>query len=92
MSNKKSFIAGIFVTLAAAFALLMLTGAVTSKTPNYKPDMGLRFQQYAAMHVACSADGRTVYIADDSRIQRSIDAGNNWQVVMTNKKNENSQQ
>ena len=92
MSNRKSFVAGVLVTLAAVFALLMLTGAVTSRTANYKSSLGLPHSQYAAMHVACSSSGGYVYVADGSRVLRSTDGGHNWQVILTSSKSERSNQ
>ena len=91
MSNRKSFIAGVLVTLAAVFALLMLTGAVNSKTENLKSDMGINLRG-TAMYVACSSDGSVVYVSDDSRIMRSKDFGANWDIVLTRRGNESPKQ
>ena len=85
MSNRNSFIAGILVSLAAVFFLLMLTGAISTKSNNYKSDMGLWGSTASAMHVACSADGRVVYVADESRVLCSKDYGGGWKIVMTSK-------
>ncbi len=90
MSSRNSFFTGALVSFTAAFALLMLTGAVSVKTGNYKSDMGLSGMPASAMHVVCSADGRTVYISDETRVLRSRDYGDNWTTVMTSRSSENA--
>ena len=92
MSNRKSFITGVLVTLAAVFVLLMLSGAVTSKTANYKSDVGIRGATAAAMHVACNSGGSVLYVADASRVMRSRDYGSSWEVILTSRKEESSKQ
>ncbi len=90
MSNRKSFLAGIAVALMAAFTLLMLSGAVVKKSPNYYQAMGGN-NDYSAMHVACNSSGSTVYITDETRVMRSRDHGESWQIVMTSSQRESTQ-
>ena len=92
MSNRKSFTTGILVSLAAIFALLTLTGAVKPKSKNYYSSMGFNGTQPPAMHVACSADGSVVYISDETRVMRSRDYGNDWEIIITRVKSESSQE
>ena len=86
-----TFMVGVLVTLAAVFVLLMLTGAVSSRTQNYKSDMGIGGATAAAMQVACNSSGSTIYLTDDARVLRSRDYGSNWEVVLTNRKGESTE-
>jgi hypothetical protein len=90
MYKTRSFFMGVVVSLAIVFSLLMLSGAVVKQTPNYYPSMRGQ-SNYPAIHVACSSDGRTVYIADEERVMRSKDFGDDWVIVMTSMKSESSQ-
>ena len=90
MSNRKSFLAGIGISLVIVFLLLILSGAVIPKSQNYYEDMGRNSNRIPSMHVACSADGSVVYISDDKRVMRSKDYGNDWKILMTNRQSESS--
>ncbi len=91
MSNRKSFFAGIGVTVTLGFLVLMLSGAVKTKTPNYYEHMSSHIPEAPAINVACSADGSTVYIADRARVMRSQNYGSDWEIVMTQFKWEGNQ-
>jgi len=91
---------GVLVTLTAAFSLLLLSGAVTNKSPNYYSETNKSPNYYSDMrghanyrtiHVACSSNGSVVYISDKERVMRSKDFGDNWEIVMTTDHEEKAQ-
>ena len=91
MSDRKSFFMGISFSLVVVLLLLLLTGAVAPKSPNYFNGMrGL--PNYPSLEVECSSDGRIVYIADKTRVMRSKDFGDNWEIIMTSDKRESTQE
>jgi len=79
MSYRKGFFMGITLSLVAILLLLVLTGAVAPKSPNYHS----LFRSNSSLEIECSSDGSIVYIADETRILRSKDFGNNWEIIMT---------
>jgi hypothetical protein len=91
MLNRKSFFMGVVASLVLVLSLLLLTGAVTPNSPNYFNGMrGLT--DYPCLEVECSSNGSVVYIADETRVMRSMDFGRNWEVIMTSNKREHSEE
>ena len=91
MAKNKDFFMGVLVSIVVMFSLLLLTGAVNNKTPNYSSNMR-NLTNYNSIHVACSSDGNIVYIADAGKVMRSKDFGENWQTVITSNNKESTQQ
>ena len=80
--KKTEFVSGFAVAMAIMISLLLLTGAISPKTDNYHEKMKVTPEQ-ASINIACSADGKIVYVADGARVLGSYDFGNNWKIVMT---------
>ena len=85
--KKTEFITVLMVAMVIITSLLLLTGAVSLKTENYHKRMLVRPEK-ASINIACSADGKVVYIADGARVLRSKDCGENWEVVITSHSDE----
>ncbi|MBT4223308.1 MAG: hypothetical protein HOD72_02465 [Opitutae bacterium] len=47
-------------------------------------DSGRKLQINIASSVCCSADGKTVYLADSTGLRKSEDGGINWEVLVPN--------
>ena len=85
--KKTEFITGFMFAVVVITSLLLLTGAISPKTENYHKRMLVRPEK-ASINIACSEDGKLVYIADGARVLRSTDGGENWQVIITSDSDE----
>lgn len=77
MQARNQFIKGMALGAAIILGMLFLTGAVTTQTYNVTGDDNVSFTD-----LACSSDGKIVYVADVKTVYKSTDGGLNWTVVM----------
>jgi hypothetical protein len=77
MKNGNQALKGFLFGVLVAILLLMVIGAVNRGTGNNTGDKSTLFRS-----VYASQDGKVVYVCDDDHVYRSIDAGENWTVVL----------
>lgn len=81
MYIRKRYIAVVWTALLITLMLMIITGAVNRERQNVVRDFSANGS--AAFSVACSSDGRTVYVGDGDMVMVSKDYGSNWEVVVT---------
>lgn len=77
MKTYRDIVKAMILGAAGLAVLIVITGAVTTQTPNMAGEDTESFG-----HVACSADGQIVYVVDVETVYRSTDGGENWKVVL----------
>ncbi|MEJ2640388.1 MAG: hypothetical protein P8010_12510 [Desulfosarcinaceae bacterium] len=77
MQARNQFMKGLALGAAVILGLLFLTGTVTTQTYNVTGDDTVSFTD-----LACSSDGKIVYVADVETVYKSVDGGLNWTVAL----------
>ena len=81
MPDKQSFNQGFMAALMLICFVFFAAGAVNFRTANVHYD--LKAQQ--PLHLACSADGMRVFVADNNKVYFSANSGRDWEVVLAEK-------
>ena len=82
MQSRRDYLKGLVLGAVVVLGLVFLTGAIITETNNRYGGVTLSY-----VNVACSNDGKTVYVVDQEHVYKSTDGGYNWLVML--KKNRN---
>ena len=82
MRNQRDLIIGVISGIFLVAAVLFLMGAVSVNTSNVDQILG---SEYPNLNLACSDDGKVVYVGGYNRVYLSKNFGKDWEVVLADR-------